>query len=338
MIGYYVHHVGQGHAHRAVAVAVELRRGGTPVTGLSSLAVPAAWPGPWYQLPPDDTATSPVDPSASGRLHWVPLRDPGLRARMGLVSEWIARTQPAVIVSDLSVEITVLARLHGIPVITTVLPGRRDDAAHQLAFDLAELIVAPWPALTDQMCPGLERHRAKVIHVGGLSRFDAAAPAGQPRVTATTGRRLLIFGGAGHRHPDTEGVLALTAQLDDAHWHVRQRGVGEWTDDPWPDLCAADVVITHAGLGTVSDIAAAQKPAVVVAEPRPHEEQAHTAAALHAAGLGVVLEPAHRSRDWPAILDRALALDPRRWREWSPGDAACRFAEAIRMIAERRRC
>ena len=40
VIGYYVHHVGSGHRHRAGVLAARLRREGVAVTGLSSLPLP----------------------------------------------------------------------------------------------------------------------------------------------------------------------------------------------------------------------------------------------------------------------------------------------------------
>ena len=56
MIGYYVHHVGAGHLNRARAVAL---RAEVTVTGLSSLPMPADWPGPWVQLERDDAVQRP---------------------------------------------------------------------------------------------------------------------------------------------------------------------------------------------------------------------------------------------------------------------------------------
>ena len=78
MIGYYVHHHGTGHLHRAMTVAAHLPQ---PVTGFSSLPRPEPWPGPWVQLPRDDSAPSyaAADATARGLLHWAPLADGGLR-------------------------------------------------------------------------------------------------------------------------------------------------------------------------------------------------------------------------------------------------------------------
>ena len=94
MIGYYVHHEGSGHLHRAVTVAPHLPG---PVTGISSLPRPDAWTGPWLQLARDDAASSyaEADVSAAGRLHWVPTGDQGLRKRMAAIAAWIERHAPA---------------------------------------------------------------------------------------------------------------------------------------------------------------------------------------------------------------------------------------------------
>ena len=339
MIGYYVHHVGYGHVQRAIAVAQELHRHGYRVAGLSSLPSPPQWPGDWHRLARDDSSAGPVDTSPGGRLHWAPLGDAGLRARMASIAAWIDRVAPSVFVSDLSVEITALARLHGIPVVTTVLPGRRDDPAHQLGFDLADVIVAPWPALTPEMCVGLEPHFGKVVHIGGLSRFDLA-----PRRRVTAGPGASRPGNCScYREPATTTPTAM-ATVWRPRWKVSAdraggcAGEGEAAGSTihGPICAAADVVVTHAGLGAISDVAAARKPTVVVPERRPHDEQAHTAAALRACGLALVLDGP--PRNWSSILEAALTIDPAQWSTWSHGDATSRFADLIVELAVRPPC
>ena len=54
-----------------------------------------------------------AEPTAGGRLHWAPLRQPGLRRRMALITDWIERTEPTVMWTDISVEVTLAARLTG---------------------------------------------------------------------------------------------------------------------------------------------------------------------------------------------------------------------------------
>jgi hypothetical protein len=324
MIGYYVHHVGQGHARRAEAIAAQLSQ---PVTGLSSLPRPRSWSHDWVVLPRDDDGDEHPNATAGGRLHWAPLGHAGLQARMVAVANWIAASRPSVIVSDLSVEITALGRLLGVPIVTVAIPGVRDDPAHQLGYDLAEAILAPWPRLDEDMCVGLERHAAKVHYVGGISRFDGRCAAARPRGSRAYRQVLALLGAGGSsrvRRPDAR-----------PGWRWIERGPGRWIDDPWPDICTADVVVTHCGIGALSDVAAARKPVVLLPEPRPHDEQVRTARSLARAGLGIVMEKDPAPDEWAPLLSRALSLDTTRWAAWSSGDGAARSADVIVRTARR---
>src|SRR3954467_3947779 len=152
MIGYYIHHQGRGHLHRAEALVSALDE---PVTGLSSLPRPSTWRGPWVELPRDDAISAPSDVTAGDQLHWVPLGDPGLRSRAAATSEWIERARPRGLGVDVSVEVALLARLHGLPVVSMVQPGRRTDSTHLLGYRASSALVAMWPPETTGMTPGL---------------------------------------------------------------------------------------------------------------------------------------------------------------------------------------
>lgn len=330
MIGWYVHHVGHGHAHRAAAVSRVL---GMPVTGLSSLPRPQDWSGPWVHLPRDDgTAT---DPTAGGSLHWVPRHDAGLRSRMAAVSAWIEEYAPAAIVADVSVEIALLARLHGVPVVSVVLPGDRSDPAHVLGYRVSDALVATWPPAARRVVTGLPAEvAARIEYVGGLSRFDPMPGRvrldGPPRVTLLAG---------------TGGTTLRAAQVDAARreatgwvWTVlAPPPLGEWSSDPSEVLRDADVVITHAGQNAVAEVAAARRPAVVLPEDRPHAEQAATARELGRPCWPALVLPSWPRSGWPDLLARAAAQDGRAWRAWCDGGAARRFARVVERVSEGRR-
>lgn len=323
MIAYYVHHVGRGHADRAAAIAAHLPGS---VTGLSSLPPPSTWRGDWVVLPPDDDGSEAVDPTAGGHLHWAPRHHRGLQGRMTVLARWLEQHDPAVLVSDVSVEVTVLTRLLGIPVAAVALPGLRDDPGHQLGYRLADAIIAPWPRLDEAMCVGLDQHRVKVHHVGGLSRLDGRSPT---LAIGPGGRRApLVFSLRGAGGEPSRGLPALPTG-----WRWNERGPRNWVEDPWPDLCAADVVVTHCGLGALSDVAAARRPAILWPEPRPHEEQIRTARGLAMAGLGLVVDAEPRPDEWPGILAKALDLDVSAWSKWSDGNGAARAAAVIMDVA-----
>ncbi|WP_225805209.1 glycosyltransferase [Streptomyces sp. NK15101] len=327
MIGYYIHHQGKGHLHRARCIA---RRTRTPLTGLSSLSRPDDWNGDWIRLPPDTGPdTIATDPTARGRLHWVPRHHAGLRSRMAAVADWIERTAPALLVSDVSVEVALLARLMGVPVVVSAMRGDRSDPAHRLAYDLADALLAPWPAALPE--PGWPREwRAKTEHTGAFSRHD-----GKPRPDAdsraersVTDREVLLMLGAGGAEVSATDLRTAAEATPGWNWTVLG-GPGGWTDDPWPLLCRADVVITHAGQNAVAECAAARVPAVIVPQSRPHGEQHATARALAAGGLAVVRDRWPDPGDWAGLLDEAVRTGSARWSLWAPGDGAERAARLL---------
>ena len=329
MIGYYVHHVGAGHLNRARAVA--LRAEGT-VTGLSSLPAPADWPGPWTRLVRDDGAPEAVDPTAGGNLHWVPEHDDGLCRRMAALSSWIETARPDVLVSDVSAEVTLLARLHGVPVVSVVLPGRRGDRAHRSAHAVSSGLVAAWPRAADGLVHGLAPADARRLHhVGALSRLDTAGPDQRP----PTPGRVLVLSGRGGGHPTEVQVRAAAADAPGWSWTVLG-GPGKWRDDPSAAIDAAAVVVVQAGESAVADVAARRRPAVVVPAPRPFDEQVTTGRALAAGPWPCRVEERFPATGWAARLAEVGALDGQDWAGWCDGGAADRLAEYLASFSSRR--
>jgi UDP-N-acetylglucosamine:LPS N-acetylglucosamine transferase len=238
---------------------------------------------------------------------------------MSVLSNWIAAARPRALVVDVSVEVTVLARLLGVPVITFCLPGVRTDAPHQLAWRIADAIVAPWPAQFPQLCLGLAPYRDKVSFTGGISRLQA-----RPR-SRRAARRGVVLGGLGG------SALVEPPPLPGWSWAVLD--ARNWHSDPWPHLSSAAVVISHAGLGAIADVATAGAPAVVVAQPRPYGEQQRTAQALATGRLAAVADP--DAVRWPELVEQALELGGCGWQRWADGRGAARAASVIEATAER---
>jgi hypothetical protein len=327
VIGYYVHHVGQGHLRRALAVASASTE---QFTLLSSLERPVGYSGPWVQLPKDDTADVPTDPTAFGQLHWAPVGDAGLRGRMALIAEWIRCVRPDAMVVDVSVEVTAFVRLMGVRVIAVVLPGTRTDPAHQLGWALADELIAPWPeSIGTELAKGTRPWTRKLRYTGAFSRFDGRTPtrrpAGRPMV-------LVLYGQGGSTITEAH-VTSARAAAPDWDWVVLGGDHAPWVEDPWPTLSAADVVVTHAGLNAVAEVAAARTPAIVIPQPRPHDEQRTTAHALASAELAITLQQWPPTRLWPELLEAARASAGERWAIWSAGDGAKRAAQIVESFA-----
>lgn len=326
-----MHHHGHGHRHRALAVATALDAVGVEVTGLSSGPRPSGWAGSWHQLP-DDAGGEPYrDRDAAGWLHHVPLGHPGLAGRMAAVATWLAAVAPVAMVVDVSVEIAVLARLHGVPVVSVAMPGTRTDRPHRLGYGLSTAVIGPWPsAATALLHEG--QHSPGALHaVGAISRYrpvpdpDAEHPA-EHRVEPGT---VLVLQGSGGSSLDADAVDAAAAATPDRLW-TRLGGGAAWVDDPWPRLCAAEVVVSHCGQNALAEIAAARRPAVLLAEDRPFAEQHATARAVRALGLpAVVLDRWPEAGAWPGVLGEASALDGADWVRWNDGGGAERAAAVL---------
>jgi hypothetical protein len=329
-IGWYIHHHGSGHLRRFQAVRAHLGA----VVALSSLPRPAEVPASeWISLPLDVPVAGEGDPTAGGRLHWAPLRHPGLRTRMARIGEWLAQTPASLLVCDVSVEIATYARLMGVPVAWIAQRGARLDRPHQLAYGISS-VLAPWTRALASPGSGLP---AETSYLGALSRFDGRAPVSPPG----RGRVLVLLGEGGH------GVRAeqLTAAANATPgWSWTVAGLGEASaggpvrdlgrvPDVWPLLCAADVVVASAGSNLVAEVAAARRPLVCLPQERPFGEQHEQAAALERCGLAQALGTWPSPGGWPAVLTQALARDPGAWSQAHDGHGGRRLAAAIDTLA-----
>jgi UDP-N-acetylglucosamine--N-acetylmuramyl-(pentapeptide) pyrophosphoryl-undecaprenol N-acetylglucosamine transferase len=330
VIGYYIHHQGRGHLHRATTICAQLHQ---PVTALTSLPLSDCQAfDEVVKLPRDDDADDVTDVSGNGAWHWVPLYDNGLRERMAILADWVATARPTVVVTDVSVEVAALVRLFGVAVVVIAMPGQRDDPPHELAYRMADRIVAPWPAeMYEPTC--LAPYQDKTSYVGGISRFDGRQTA--PISTAAPTRVLAMFG-AGGSAVDAASIAGARNSVPEVQWVSLGAPGGLWVDDPWDELCAADVVVAHAGQNSVADIAAARRPAIVIPQDRPFAEQDATAAVLTRERLAVVEPHWPEPSRWPALIARARHCDGGRWERWQTSGSAARAAAVIEEVASRR--
>lgn len=324
--GWYVHHHGSGHLTRFLAVRPHVPGDVVVFSSLPPLpTLPSATD--WVHLPRDDDAApagskawadpAGSDPTARGLLHWAPLGHPGHRRRLAAIADVARDRDLRTLVVDVSVEVTLWARLLGLRAVVVAQPGERTDRAHALAYAAAEAVVAPWPRGLVH-APALDPVRERVAFVGGVSRFD-----GRPRPAAPHERRLLVLGGVA-------GAESLADAAALPGWRVTAVGGSgkSWHEDPWGLLCGAAVVVSAGGQNSVADLAAAGARALVVPQERPFAEQHATATALREHGLAVVRERWPSGDVLPAALEQALALKPD-WPRWQVAGAAARAAAVI---------
>lgn len=325
VIGWYAHHVGSGHVTTARLVGRLTR---TPVVVLSSAPRPADWPvDRWVELPLDDAPGGDAH-TAGGVLHWAPLHHRGYGERMAVLAAWVRAERPALFVSDVSVEVTLLVRLLGVPVATVLMAGDRSDRAHQMAYDAASALFAPFPAGADVTRGGQTGWAAKTVWLGALSRFDDRTPAALPGE-----HRVVMLWGRGGSVVTEDDVRAAADATPSWTWTVCRTADA---DQVWELLQSADVVVAHAGQSVVAEVAAARRPAVVVPQPRPHDEQRYLASGLADLGLTPRLTGWPDPSDWPTLLEAARTTDPGRWVTWSDGGGPQRMAEHLDRLAGER--
>jgi UDP-N-acetylglucosamine:LPS N-acetylglucosamine transferase len=249
---------------------------------------------------------------------------------MALIARWVADVAPAAAVVDVSVEVATLLRLLGVPVIVVAMPGERIDTPHQMVYQLADHILAAWPRELYEP-HWLRPHAHKATYVGGISRFDGRPADLSERVEAAT---VLVLNGTGGSRLTLETITACTQRYPEYRWRTLGVAGGPWVSDPWPAICAADVIIAHAGQNCVADIAAAGKPAIIIAQARPFDEQVVTAHTLSCAGMAIVLDDWPDLAAWPEIIAAARELGGGQWTGWQTAGAAARAAQAVADVAE----
>lgn len=351
MIGWYVHHHGTGHLNRMQSVRAHMD---VPLTAFSSRPGPGVQPLPIDVDPPRSEACATSDPAVG--FHYAPLGVDGIRQRMSILAEWVRRDDPDVFVVDVSVEVAALMRLLSVPTVIMRQHGGRDDLPHRMCYSNASVLLAPYPMwLEDERTPDWVRH--KTVYAGGFSRFDdqIRTPDGdadpddlnmrdkaRQRLGISPDTRLVVvMGGEGGRvgWPLAEAARATA----DWRWVVLGSGwqsdIGDlgvgWVEDPFDWLCAADVVVSHAGHNALTECAAADRPMLVIPQDRPHDEQRHKAQLLQQHGLAVVAPQWPAAGAWPELLERTLDRSPDPKHRLVDGHGARRAAYIVQHAARR---
>ena len=307
-IGYYVHHHGDGHRQRAVAIGHSL----SGITLLGTGLTGKTGDLPFLDLPDDrlDEGFAGIDHAERpSSLHYAPLDHEGIRQRTAMIALWVAQSRPSLMVVDVSAEVAMLARLASVPTVYVRLSGTRLDAAHLDAFRGASALLAPFhEALDDEDIPAWVRE--KTFYAPGIIRPAFISQ-------DVHGGAVLIVLGRGGGISDGErwaevaratperqfriiGPCTVPSSLPD---NLELQG---WVDDADAQIAAAPVVIGAAGDGVVSAVLAARRPFICVPEPRPFDEQVSKARRLGAVGGAIVRFDWPPASDWTGLIDLAI--------------------------------
>lgn len=336
-IGYYVHHQGAGHRHRAMAIAARApERFVLLGTGLSEGAEPIRT----IDLPDDRLENEPFAgqdgvQARPAALHYAPIDHDGIRRRVARITDWFAAERPALIVVDVSCEVAMLARLASVPTLYVRLHGERTDHAHVDAFHAAAALLAPYARALDD--PGVAPWIvAKTMYCPGLVKRSVDATV-DPAI-------VLVVVGRGGSSIDGAAWAMAAAATPDRQWHVIGAGVPiatmpdnlhfhGWVDDAEAWIARAGVVVGGAGDGLVGAVIAARRPYICTPEPRAFAEQHVKANRLVAVGAAIMCaDPA--TATWPMLLAAAEALDTRVMAALDDAEGAANTAARLVALAD----
>lgn len=329
---YYAHHHGSGHLRHAERFArlgvAEVLVAGTRAGELRGVDAVA--------LEPDDREPH-AEPPASP-FHWTP-RTPAVRRRFARLHDAMTGFRPDAVLVDVSVEVACFAALAGYRTALRRMPGARGDRAHGIAYDAVDRLFAYYPELAEDPAFAAER-RASASWLGMPD--PGRAPV---RPTAGAAGAVVALVGTGGAGLDGEELARAARSTPGRRWIAI--GDAAAPADPPPNLALAGrvpsaapwlaeaaVIVAGAGHNTVADVAAARRPAVLIPEDRPFDEQRAFARRLRDAVGVPSAERWEDVDDWPALLAEAEAR---------PADALARallvdergFADAVRGLLER---
>jgi len=336
-IGYYVHHHGDGHRQRGLAIA-EASRGAITLLGTGLAGRTGSIPA--IDLPDDRLDAAAFDGRDDGgrpaALHYAPIDHEGVRRRVAMISDWIARMRPSLIVVDVSVEIAMLARLASVPTVYVRLSGRRLDRPHCDAFRGATALLAPFHAELDtERTP--QAIRRKTFYAPQAIGTAAAAAIEEDVVLGVVGR--------GGGPCEGEWWAAAARAVPNRRWRVigpttvpvempPNLDLRGWVDDADAMIARAGVVVGAAGDGLVSAVLAHRRPFVCIPEPRPFDEQVTKAGRLAALGAAIVRPRWPAPGQWPAVLRDAQKRDPAVAGRLTQDGGPTRVAHWLEMLSE----
>ncbi len=222
---------------------------------------------------------------------------------------------------------------------------------------LANRLLAPW---ADQITTVFGAHRTfppkKCTQTGNPVRqeflqADAARGRSQFAIPADRPMVLVIGGGTGAQALNTLVEASrprLQSTMTIVHLTGAHRGHAECTEDGYirrafldaelPHvMAAADLVVTRAGMGTLTELSALAKPTIIIPMPKTHQE--YNAAALEASRAAVVLSQTELTPEiFTESVQTLMANAPRRHElsgamaAWNKPDAAGTIAGMIERL------
>ena len=305
VVGFYAHHHGAGHLQRCRAVGDEILRKRPDWS--TSIASTGSRADDVRSLPTDVPDGPTMRMLGRSWFHWAP-DVPSVQAqRMHALADWVLADGIDFVVVDVSAEVAVSMTLMGVPTAVVRLHGDRSDRPHRLAFDIADLVLAPFPERLEHEstpAPVLDR----TVHAGLVG-----TPGSQARAESHPDDVAVVWG-TGSSAPTPAALDAAARAVPSRRWHYIGPGrsrhdcvetlVHGWVASPAAFLSGnVGIAVGPCGDGVLADVAGAGVRFAAIPQPRPFDEQVHKAQVLAREGLAVHVARWPDPSRWSAILD-----------------------------------
>ncbi len=264
------------------------------------------------------------------------------------IAQWVEKTQPTLVVVDVSAEITQYFRLLGVPVISMLQHGDRNDSAHLCGYDAAYKLLAPYPEILESDSVPLWK-KQKTIYVPGFSRYSGrilSKPEARKKLGINEQQKVvLVLKGRGGDSHCLESISETAKTTPEWQWFIvgpiqinynklpKNIACEGWQQDTFPYLKAADVVIASVGHNTTMEIAEAQIPFLCIPEKRPFNEQKVKAELLEKMGLCLYSSSFPTSYSVKSTLELLINMDITKWKNIVSSDGAEKAGMAIESEA-----
>lgn len=344
-VGFYIHHHGNGHLMRAIAIASALRVEDVFFLGSNLERFECLIPDKvtCIHLPfdlPNDQESNSTQTETCRNFHYAPLNVKGIRERNLKIASFFVDHQPLIFVVDTSVEILAFARLCGIPTISIQQNGNRNDLPHLLAYDSATEIIAPFPAELRPDNPSWVVK--KTVYTGGFSKYYLennfkTAKKNCVCVLIGAGGSSITIGFLHHLAKSAPrfkfNVLGKIEDVLDDNDRMDNLIFSGYLTDPKEQLQQCAIVIGNAGNNTVMEVATMNKKFICIPEQRPFFEQLDKATRIaRAYQVEVILPENLYLTDWETLLNKVASSHPQ-WQGMINPNAVHNICDRIEKLA-----
>jgi len=344
-IAFYIHHHGSGHFMRSLAIATALKHDKIVFMGSDLNRYRDNMPENIQVLHlPMDTPLSTDSKFTKGSqidcFHYAPLQVIGVTERAAMMTKLFLENNPLLLIVDVSVEVALLARLCGVPTVIIRQHGKRNDLPHKLAYQCAELLIAPFgkELETSEDVEVL----SKTFYSGGFSRYSK----NQIQIRAFNDQIAILIGKGGSSI-NMKTITHIAQQCPDLYFHILGEVTIEQkehplnitfhglTDNVNEIMSRCALVIGNLGHNSVMEIATLNKLYIGIPETRPFDEQIDKAQAISGIdGFEVVLADDILKTNWKTLIDNLLKISPSIGKLINP-DALLESSNQIKKLAER---